>query len=230
VSDDEDTYDEYEDDELELGEEDELPNPYAVPQVELLLEEAIEILAEARPLPMSTTVKVSRDELLHILEQAQEQLPEEVRAARWLLKEREEFVARARREHQALIDEGRAQVSRMVERQQVVKDAEARARQILDDAQTEANTMKRQVEEFCDRKLARFESVLLQTTDTVQKGRQKLLGMSEVRSADNGDWSDDWDDDSRQGDNRRNGSSRSGGLHRDEIDLDREAALEDGRR
>ena len=220
MSDDEDTYDEYEDEDLELEDQDELPNPYAVPQVELLLEEAIEILAEARPLPMSTTVKVSRDELLHILEQAQEQLPEEVRAARWLLKEREEFVARARREHQALIDEGRAQVSRMVERQQVVKDAEARARRILDDAQAEANTMKRQVEEFCDRKLARFESVLIQTTDTVQKGRQKLLGMSEVGGVESEDWSEEWDD------GRRNGGSNGSG-RRVDIDLDRDAALED---
>ena len=193
MSDIDDLYeDELDDDELEDGDESgELPNPYAVPEVETLLEEAIEILAEARPLPMSTTVKVSRDELLHLLEQAQEQLPEEVRAARWLLKEREDFIARARREHRALIDEGRAQVSRMVERQQVVKDAEARARKILDEATAEANTMKRQVEEYCDQKLARFESVLIQTTETVQRGRQKLVGMSAVPAAARNEWSDD---------------------------------------
>jgi len=77
------------------------------------IEEAIEILAESRPLPMSTTVKVNRDELLLLLEQAQEKLPEELRAARWLLKERDDFVAKARQEHQDLIDEGRAQVGRM---------------------------------------------------------------------------------------------------------------------
>jgi len=173
--------------EFEVGEF-ELPNPYSVPEVEALLEEAIEILAEARPLPMSTTVKVNRDELVHILEQAQEQLPEEVRAARWLLKEREDFIAKARQEHQALIDEGRAQVSRMVERQQVVKEAEARARRILDEARSEATTMRRQVEEYCDRKLARFEAVLIRTTETVQKGRQKLVGMSSVPETAQDDW------------------------------------------
>ena len=181
----------YEDD---VDEELDLPNPYAVPEVEALLEEAIEMLAEARPLPMSTTVKIARDDLLHILEQAQEQLPEEVRAARWLLKEREDFIIKARQEHQALIDEGRAQVSRMVERQQVVKEAESRARRILDDARHEANTMKRQVEEYCDRRLARFEAVLLRTIETVQQGRQKLVGMSEVDGATSNEWTadDDW--------------------------------------
>lgn len=194
-----DPLDELEDDEdLELD----LPDPYAIPEVEALLEEAIEILAEARPLPMSTTVKVQRDELLHLLEQAQERLPEEVRAARWLLKEREDFIAKARQEHQDLINEGRAQVSQMVERQQVVKEAEATARQILADARREANTMKRQVEEYCDRRLARFEAILVKTTEQVQRGRQKLVGLSDRADVSRQGWSgsNDWDrDDDRRG-------------------------------
>ncbi len=188
--------DEVEDHDEELFDDDgefDLPNPYAVPEVDGLLDEAIELLAEARPLPMSTTVKVNRDDLLHLLEQAQDQLPEEIRAARWLLKEREHFIAKARAEHQALIDEGRAQVSRMVERQQVVKEAEARARQILDEAKAEAHTMKRQVEEYCDRRLAKFEAVLVRTTETVQRGREKLVGMSDVAPGSAAEWGEDDD-------------------------------------
>lgn len=174
--DDEDYDDHYEDEPAVRERRQNLPNPYAVPEVEELLEEAIEILAEARPLPMSTTVKVNRDELLHLLEQAQEKLPEELRAARWLLKERDDFVAKARQEHQDLIDEGRAQVGRMVERQQVVKAAELRARQIVTDAKEEANTLKRQVEDYCDQRLASFEQILNRTSATVQKGRERLMG------------------------------------------------------
>ncbi len=162
------------------GRDHHLPNPYAVPEIEELLEEAIEILAEARPLPMSTTVKVNRDELLHLLEQAQEKLPEELRAARWLLKERDDFVAKARQEHQDLIEEGRAQVGRMVERQQVVKAAELRARQIVAEAREEANTLKRQVEDYCDQRLASFEIILNRTTATVQKGRERLMGTAKA--------------------------------------------------
>lgn len=193
------------DDEIDPEDDyDELPNPYAIPEVEALLDEAIEMLAESRPLPMSNTVKVNRDELLHLLEQIQDQLPEEVRAARWLLKERDEFIAKARREHQALIDEGRAQVSRMVERQAVVKEAEARARRILDDAQRDATTMKRQVEEYCERKLARFESVLTQTTEVVQRGRQRLLALADVpHGADGWNANGDHHDDDRHIDLRR---------------------------
>jgi cell division septum initiation protein DivIVA len=184
-----DDYDEYEDgdgdryrDEGRPRADTDLPNPYAVPEVEELLEEAIEILAEARPLPMSTTVKVNRDELLHLLERAQERLPEELRAARWLLKERDDFVARARQEHQDLIDEGRAQVGRMVERQEIVKAAELRARQIVGEAKDEANNLKRQVEDYCDQRLASFEQILSRTSATVQKGRERLMATARANT------------------------------------------------
>lgn len=182
-----------------------LPNPYAVPEVEDLIEQAIEILAESRPLPMSNTVKVNRDELVHILEQAQSRLPEELRAARWLLKERDDFVAKARQEHQDLIDEGRAQVGRMVERQQVVKAAEQRARKIVEEAKEEANLLTRQVEDYCDRRLASFEQILERTVGTVRKGRERLMSTSalsddEIRAASRADRehradSDDVEDD-----------------------------------
>ena len=53
-------------------------------------------------------VMVNRDELLVLLEDAVAGLPEELRQARWLLKEREEFLAKARREAEDIIDAGRA--------------------------------------------------------------------------------------------------------------------------
>jgi len=156
-----------------------IPNRYAMPEVEELIDEAIEILADARPLPMSATVKINRDELLGVLEQIQESLPEELRAARWLLKERDDFVSKAREEHKDLIDEGRQQVVRMIEREQIVKAAELRAKQIVSEAKDEAVTMKRQVEEFCEQRLASIEDVLGKTLQTMQNGRQKLVGLSD---------------------------------------------------
>ncbi len=154
------------------------PDPYAVPEVDEILADAIAIVSAARPMPMSSTVKVNRDELLDLLEEAQARLPEELRAARWLLKERDDFLAQAERERDEIIDQARDQVSRMIERQEVVKAADARARAIVEDAKAEARQLKRQVEDFCDQRLASFEVVLEKTQRTVQQGREKLLGTS----------------------------------------------------
>ena len=59
-----------------LRDDDTTPNPYAVPEVEGLLTQAIELVAQARPSPMSTSVRVNRDELLDLLEEAVSRLPD----------------------------------------------------------------------------------------------------------------------------------------------------------
>lgn len=163
-----------------MSEEDRTPNPYAVPEVEALLARAIEIVSQARPMPMSSTVKVNKDEVLDLLEEAAERLPEELRAARWLLKEREEFLEQGRQERDDIIADGAAQVERMVQRQEIVKAAEARARQIVAEAKAESRTLRRQTEDFCDQRLASFEVVLDRTMRTVQQGREKLLGAARL--------------------------------------------------
>ena len=162
--------------------DDPTPNPYSVPEVEDLLVRAIELVSQARPMPMSSTVKVNKEELLDLLEEAAERLPEELRAARWLLKEREEFLEQGRQERDEIIAQGAAQVERMVQRQEIVKAAEARARQIVSDAKAEARTLRRQTEDFCDQRLASFEVVLDRTMRTVQQGREKLLGAARLTS------------------------------------------------
>ncbi|NNE95135.1 MAG: hypothetical protein HKN24_03825 [Acidimicrobiales bacterium] len=153
---------------------------YAVPELEALIDEAISMVAAGRPLPMSSTVKVNRAELLEVLDEIREALPEELRRARWLLKEKEEFLAQARQERQEIIDQGRAQVSRMIERQEITRAAEARARQIVAEARADARTLQRRVEDYCDHKLASFEAVLERTSRTLQQGREKLLGTAAI--------------------------------------------------
>ena len=65
---------------------------------EALIRQAVDVVQAAKPMPLSASVLVSREELLDVLDAAVAQLPEEIRQARWLLREREEFMAEQRRE------------------------------------------------------------------------------------------------------------------------------------
>ncbi len=143
-------------------------------EVEQLLSRAINHVDTARAMPMSASVMINRDELLEILEEARARLPEEIRAARWLLKEREEFLARTGREGDEIVDQARARAARMVERSEVVKESERRARQIMEDAESNARAMRLQCEDFCDQRLAQFEIVLERTMKMVAAGREHL--------------------------------------------------------
>ncbi len=128
----------------------------------------------ARSVPMSASVMVNRDELIGLLEDAIGALPEEIRQARWLLKEREEFLTKARREAEDIIDAGRQQAQRMVEKTEVVREANLHARRIVDDAEKTSRDLKHEAEDYIDQKLASFEVVLERTMAAVTKGRERL--------------------------------------------------------
>ncbi|MFZ6004896.1 MAG: ATP synthase F0 subunit B [Actinomycetota bacterium] len=143
---------------------------------EQMLRRLHELVASARPMPLSTSVMVNRDEVLDQLDEAIERLPDELRAARWLLKEREDYLAKVRREGEEILDQARTRAERMVQRTEVVKASEARARKIVEAAKDEANRLKNECEDFCDHKLASFEIVLERTLKMVAAGRDKLQG------------------------------------------------------
>lgn len=145
--------------------------------VEALLQRVRELIDGARPAPLSPQqVKVDRDELLDLLDQAIERLPDEVRSARWLMKDREDFLARTRREADDILAAARGQAERMVQRSEVMKAAEAKARRVVEAARAEASTQRNEADDFCDKRLAQFETVLERTMGVVVAGRAKLRG------------------------------------------------------
>jgi|HubBroStandDraft_1064217.scaffolds.fasta_scaffold215932_2 hypothetical protein len=160
----------------------EVEEPAAEASTENLIHQVLEIVATAKSMPLSSSAIVSRDEITSILQAALECLPDELRQARWLLREREEFLAERGREAEALMDEVRAQAERMVQRTEIVRQANAVAQRILDDANDEARTMRHEAEDFCDQKLAGMEIVLDRLTRTVQSGRARLAAAPPAES------------------------------------------------
>jgi len=147
---------------------------YAGTDVETLLHRVADLIGNARPMPLSASVMINRDEVLELVEEALSRLPEELRAARWLLREREEFLAKVQREGDDILDAARVRAERMVQRTEVVRNAQHTARQVMEDAEGEARRLRHEAEDFCDQKLAQFEIVLDRTIRTVQAGRSRL--------------------------------------------------------
>jgi hypothetical protein len=142
--------------------------------IESVLNQLLDLIAAAKSMPLSSSVMVSREDVMSLVQSALDSLPEELRQARWLLREREEFMAERTREAEALMDEVRAQAEHMVQRTEIVRQANAVAQRILDDANEEARALRHQAEDFVDQKLAGMEIVLDRLTRTVQAGRAKL--------------------------------------------------------
>lgn len=176
-----DRYDDYDDDGVDDA-YDEIDDDYPDPKrqegyvgdAETWLRRAIDMVANAPRIPLSSSPRIDGDELLELLDRALASMPQELRQARWMLKERQEFVNKTRREANEMLDEARAQAERMVQRTEVVRAAEARARHVIDTAESDARRLKLETEDFLDQRLASFEILLDKLGRTVAAGRQKL--------------------------------------------------------
>ena len=159
--------------------------------VEAVLDHLSALLEDARALPMSSSVVVNRAELLDLLDDARKLLPAELASARRLLAERESLVEQGRSQAERLVEQGRQEQARLVEATAVFTRAQAEADRLLEDARSSAEAMRVQTEDYVDAKLANFEVVLSKTLATVQRGRERLSGHSDLDDLR----SDDLDDD-----------------------------------
>jgi F0F1-type ATP synthase membrane subunit b/b' len=144
------------------------------PGTEELLRSAIDTVRSAKSMPLSANALVGRDELVQVLEEALRQLPDELRHARWMLRERDDFLSKTQREAEEILEASRVQAEGMVQRGEIVRQAQHAAQRVLDRAHDESRRLRREAEEYCDRKLANFEDLLERTAKTVHSGRRKL--------------------------------------------------------
>jgi hypothetical protein len=141
---------------------------------EALLRHAIDVVAAAKAMPLSSSVLVSRDEVLQLLEDALGALPEELKRARWVLADLEALSEQRRREADALLDEVRAEAARLVSRTEIARQARAHAERVVADAEEKGRATIHEAEDFCDQRLAQMEIVLDRLQKTVASGRARL--------------------------------------------------------
>ena len=151
------------------------------------LDELTGMVEQARSMPMSASCVVNRGEVLELLAEIKALLPEEFRHAQMLLADRESVVDEGRREAQRLINLAEEQRLAMTSETEVVSEARRQAHRIRSDAVDEAETMRREVDDYVDTKLANFEVVISKTLAAVQRGRARLHGETDLDRLDDED-------------------------------------------
>ena len=140
------------------------------------IEELQVLIEEAKAVPLSSSAVINREEFLDLLAQLKQEVPEEIRQARWMSRDRDELLGRARKEAERIIAEAREQRDRLLSRTEIVHAAQREADKINDEAKERASKMQLEAEDYIDQKLAAFEILLDKTMKTVGKGREQLRG------------------------------------------------------
>lgn len=140
------------------------------------LSSAITMVEEARSVPLSASCVVHRAELLEILDEARNTLPQDFAKAQNLLASRDAIVEEGRQSAEQLVAMAREEVARMVEQTAIVQAARDESQRILDEARSMAERERQEVENYIDSRLATLEVILNKTMDAVSRGRERLAG------------------------------------------------------
>ena len=144
--------------------------------LEAKLAQLEERLAEAKPVPLSSSIMLNRAEVDGLVGEIRTAVPEEVKQARWVTKEREDVLANARAEAAAILEQARTERASLVESTEVVAAARHEADRIRADAEEDARRLRLEADDYVDAQLAKFEILLQKTLATVERGRENLRG------------------------------------------------------
>ncbi|HEV2771514.1 MAG TPA: hypothetical protein VGV57_01585 [Thermoleophilaceae bacterium] len=142
----------------------------------VLIDKLDDSIHNGKPVPLTDQVRVEREEIYDILDQMRATVPEEIKQARWIVKERQEMLAEAKREAERIIREARDQQERLINQQEVVRLAERQAEDIIEEARSREREIRLGAEDYADDILNTLEVNLQKFTAAVQRGRERLAG------------------------------------------------------
>jgi vacuolar-type H+-ATPase subunit H len=131
-----------------------------------------ELIMVAKSMPLSSSVLVNREEVLELVQEMRASLPEEIKQARWVVKDREQLLAKARRDAEQLIQKALSEQAQLVSREEVVKASMQEAERILSEARDQARQIRLEAEDYMDQKLAAFEATLTRTVEQIAQIRE----------------------------------------------------------
>ncbi|CAN5599988.1 hypothetical protein BH24ACT20_BH24ACT20_14670 [soil metagenome] len=146
----------------------------------VLIDRLEELVEEARSFPgFGNTAMVDRDSAFDVIDQMRQTIPEELKQARWIVKERQAMLDEARSESDRIVKQAQEEAEKMTSEEEVLKRAEQRGTEIMEDARRREREIRLGAEDYADDVLASLEENLGRLLEAVQRGRSQLQGGQE---------------------------------------------------
>ncbi|MGA8040329.1 MAG: hypothetical protein WCA93_09520 [Acidimicrobiia bacterium] len=139
-----------------------------------MVDDLIVYLHEAKSVPLSGNAIVDREQFLGLLERIRAELPDELRAARWMVREREAFIARTNEKSREMVDRARKEADQLVADSNIVAEAVEEANILVRRAEGDARRLRLETEDEIEKKLQRVEVILNEAMTQIQNAREEL--------------------------------------------------------
>ncbi len=148
--------------------------PVQIGELHNIIDEMTVAVQEAKALPLSGAVRVEREEFLAMLEQLKATLPDELRAARWMVREREAFIARTNEKAKAAMDRAGVRAKELISESNIIAEAVEEANVLTRRAEGEARRIRLEAEDLAEDRLEHLEGLFTNLLKQVREARHEF--------------------------------------------------------
>ncbi|MDW7673593.1 MAG: ATPase [Bacillota bacterium] len=139
-----------------------------------IIEDLEETIEDSSRIPMTGKMLIDEEIVLDYLDKLRASIPEEIRQAQWITKERERILNDAQSEGEAIINKAKIFASKHASENEIVKKAEEAANEIINNAQAESEQIQQQAKNYALEVLHKLEKSLTKALTTVEEGKETL--------------------------------------------------------
>ena len=139
-----------------------------------LLEEFENVVEESSRIPMTGKLIINEDILYNYLDKLRAMLPESIREAEWVLREKERVLEDAEKEGRVIIETANNKLQKITDESEVVKLAKSQGEEIIKNAQGVAREVMQGAFTYADDVMVRLQIELEKTMSVIKQGREEI--------------------------------------------------------
>lgn len=122
-----------------------------------LLEYLQEIIESSPKVPITGKIVIDKKEMLDVIDQIINYLPDEFKKAQWVLSEKERILAEANKQYDSVKKETMDMLKKQVENHDITKEARIMAQEIIASAQRDAKAIRLGARDYADEILSQLD-------------------------------------------------------------------------
>lgn len=133
-----------------------------------LLEYLQDLVENSPKVPMSNKIMVDKREVIEIVDQIINYMPDQFKKAEWVMNERERILNEAKKEYDSVRKETMTMMRQNIENHDIVREAKLRAEEIISAAQRDAKAIRLGSRDYSD-------EILSQLDEEIEEKKVKLI-------------------------------------------------------
>ncbi|KJS81484.1 MAG: hypothetical protein JM58_16985 [Peptococcaceae bacterium BICA1-8] len=153
-------------------------------EVYRVLDELEAELEESPRIPLTNKIIIQDEVIFKNIDRLRATLPEDIRQAQWIKKERQRIIDDAELEARNIIENGKDKVQELANETEVYKLAEKKSQEILKKAKAQAQEITQGAFNYADEVMAQIQAHLENHSEVLKEGRQQIKNALQTKQSE----------------------------------------------